>query len=123
MAQQGISMTTDELRDWHAREGQRQTRGRDTEVWTDGECRIADQLGIHPYPPTLDGAASAMPEGWVWVREYSTSEDNYDMGFVLTWSAYGPHDEWVKIDDTGDEIHDRYLLAKLAKEAMYANPR
>lgn len=110
-------MTTDELRDWHAREdgwlfGKTETCTFDHWHNADGEPYLdAESEYVHPYPPTLDGAASAMPEGWTWMcqgtRWFAWPETNG--GFVRAE---------VGVARTNDEIHDRYLLAKLAKEAM-----
>lgn len=64
----------------------------------------------HPFPATIDGAASAMPPGWDWSKD----DDGWQ-----TWEK-GSMMQNLGLDDTGDEIHDRYLLAKLAWEAMEA---
>ena len=60
----------------------------------------------NPFPPTLDGAASAMPKGWDWGRDmFSWVADKGTLG--------------VSCRRTGDETRDRYLLAAEAvmKEA------
>ncbi|MFZ4600599.1 MAG: hypothetical protein ACOYNN_18300 [Terrimicrobiaceae bacterium] len=107
------TMTTDELRDWHAR--------RDSftqETWPDGNVwwvqRDADgnvmTLGEHPFPATLDGAASAMPPRVTWER-YNDKWEACGVVKVYEVSCY----------DNNDEIHDRYLLAKLAWEQEEAS--
>lgn len=61
----------------------------------------------HPFPATRDGAASAMPEGWLWRK----------CGVPSQWNAAKSGDCWVDgvcVLDTGDEIADRYRLARLA---------
>ena len=64
-----------------------------------------DRKIYHPYPPTLDGADSAMPEGYEWERT------------PFEWWAWkhgsrmdGPA---AKIDDTGNKTADLYRLAVL----------
>lgn len=108
--------TQQELRDWLAGE--------------DGWVKVKDVYGgdawrkrsllhdphsnwSHPHPPTLDGAAAAMPVGWWWLRS--------ELSYGETWWLAGPPDMnlyTVKILDTGDEITDRYRLACLARVAM-----
>lgn len=64
-------------------------------------------VDFHPCPPTLDGAANAMPEGWLWRK----------CGVPSQWNAAKSGDCWVDgvyVPDTGDEIADRYRLALLA---------
>ena len=65
----------------------------------------------HPHPPTLDGAAAAMPEGWwftceadYWIAHSPVS----DMSFILT----------IPILRTKDETRDRYALALAVREYM-----
>lgn len=102
------SATLDEIRDWLARE--------DGWVW-EGGCKwtnsrksgINSTIYQHPYPPTLDGAASAMPKGWTWFREAFRING-------IVWSAHKPMTS-VRVNDTGDEIAARYRLAMLARMA------
>ena len=119
-------MTTDELRDWHAREAGWENHPDDGWCHPDHEY-ILDRP--HPYQPTIDGAASAMPEGWRWGRGCRTRDHLIGCWYAsrsLTCDQMATmrHHEitnalaQVHCLDTGDEIHDRYLLAKLAKEAM-----
>jgi len=120
-------MTTEELQDWHARHdgwmfGKTRTCTFDHWHNADGEPHLdAESEYVHPYPPTLDGAASAMPEGWQWTRTWRNTAA-FSSKSVLVWSAWTTGKS-CEVFDTKDEIHDRYLLAKLAKEAMNANPR
>ena len=67
----------------------------------------------HPHPPTLDGADSAMPEGYEWERT------------PFEWLAWkhgsrvdGPA---AKVDDTGDKIADLYALGLACRKAMEVN--
>lgn len=96
-------MTTDELRDWHARRkyladmpglSQQCQDG-----WTAEHFRMVDDNELHLFPATIDGAASAMPSDAVWIR------------FAGEWRAFVDEIEYAVVD-TGDEIHDRYALAK-----------
>ncbi len=62
----------------------------------------------HPYPLTLDSAAAALPEGWVWDR------------YRVEWSAFKKVNGLLRIvrtPDTGDEIGDRFRLAVLCRIA------
>ena len=114
-------MNTDELRDWHAREAGYE-RTADKELWKGphGAFRAVK----HPFPPTLDGAASAMPEGW-------SLKLVIHNGLVqgITWpSKLGPLESPVNIRpsffyENECEKNVRFMLAKLAKEAMNAHPR
>jgi hypothetical protein len=62
----------------------------------------------HPIPATLDAAAAAMPEGWWWERDKRRKV--WRIGPVGT-------DAWQKcLEDTGDEIADRFNIALLARE-------
>jgi hypothetical protein len=98
-------MTTDEIRDdvagmlpeWEHKHGRWYHRR--WHVRGSGQKR-------HPCPPTLDGAAAAAPKGWSWRREYDPGEDE------VQWAGFGPRGQMVIVPDTGDEIHDRYALAR-----------
>lgn len=70
----------------------------------------------HPFPATIDGAASALPEGWVWGRGRQASfvGDRYEWHW---WAECNKSHYAVSTPDTGDEITDRYLLAALAVQA------
>lgn len=111
-------MITEELRDWHAiQKGWKNLGGG---YWTPDKVP-SYRLFSHPFPQTLDGAASAMPEGWQWTRTWRNTAA-FSSKSVLTWSAWTTGKS-CEVFDTKDEIHDRYLLAKLAKEAINANSR
>lgn len=62
----------------------------------------------HPIPATLDAAASAMPEGWRWTC------------CSQLWHAI-PHEgkphKHITVPRTGDEIRDRFALAKACRLA------
>ena len=108
-------MTTEELRKWHrARLGDSIFDWAE-EVWDDDKktFKIND-----PFPETIDGAASAMPPGW----EYWKIIDDTETGFTTWYWAGHPVYQTVKQLATGDEVHDRYALAKYAWEAM-ADPK
>lgn len=115
-----------ELRDWLAKE--------DGWVYLDRKIAWRKKSMMHdpcsnwghPYPPTLDGAASAMPEGWWWQRDQGTEPN--PQGLLLKWVACQiGSDRWkiVETRDTGDEITDRYRLAALCvmaeKESKHGN--
>ena len=100
-------MTTDQIRDELARRAGWEFRSAFGNHWW---RRVADggdheDSDDHPFPPTLDGAASAMPEGWWWSR-YETVADGGK------WCA-GPRGGLasVCVYDTGDPVHDLYALA------------
>jgi len=99
-------MTTEELCVWHAMRA-----GWKWNVWVEGDAQWENRFTKSaqyedPFPATIDGAASAMPPGWDWWKS------------SVEWLAQTAYSPFVKVRDTGDEIHDRYLLAKLAWEAM-----
>lgn len=120
-------MTTEELRDWHAiHDGwvKCKLKNRWHSPWNN-KCGVCDCNGVttsavdsHAYLATLDGAASAMPDEWWWLK-------NAEDGEPIYWFAFHRNSRYnyQVIFDSGDEIHDRYLLAKLAKEAMNAQSR
>ena len=115
-----LTMTLDELRDWM----------RDTycEVRAWYWCRKSDGKYVanatnHPYPPTLDGAHAAMPEGVRWERSCCPTLRRWE------WRAYvqvswqdstGSYTEWkpvhfngwpLAIPDSNDPKTDLYRLA------------
>ena len=123
------------LRDWHAREAgwlppgtelvRRDGTTFSVAAWTrrqrdgqyehngydDGGTRSKQVVvPVHPYPPTRDGAASAMPDGCsVQVSFFRTLGE---WSCVVRWNG-------KRLCATGDsEILVRYEAAKLAKEAM-----
>jgi hypothetical protein len=71
----------------------------------------------HPFPATLDGAASAMPEGWWWHKYHQTPRG-------LEYSAGRKGEKgYTFAPDTGNEINDRHLLAALAVQAEMETKR
>jgi hypothetical protein len=120
-------MTTDELRDWHARRRyvadmpglSQQSR----DGWDAAYFRRLDDNEMHPFPPTIDGAASALLKGWRLV-EMSDNQTEYGTP-KYPWTATarkefgGRMPESVKASGH-DEIECRYLLAKLAWEQEQA---
>jgi hypothetical protein len=115
-------MTPKKLRDWHARrKGWTCTRayyGKDMyhdETWTHPTDNVGfNELdpGDHPCPDTIDGAAAAMPPGWGWVLCWQTTKKAW-IAQCIDLPLPSQTVEW-----TGNEIKDRYALAKLAWEAM-----
>ena len=110
------TMTTAQLCDWFAEragwkyepgvEGDPVWHKRDAN-WQRGHDHPDGSQYDHPFPPTRDGAAFAMPDGWL----VTCTKRNWS-----AWSfRYGP----VDVPRTNDEIRDRYLLAAEAvmKEA------
>ena len=111
--------TLDELRNWLAEDDGWQLH-EDGLWYIPGEFPAKD----HPYPPTLDGAAKALPEGWWWTREGASASHRKD-GLLLKWSACQcGADKWgiVETPDTGNEIADRYRLAVKVRLAGRSNP-
>lgn len=109
--------TLDELRDWHAEQAGWKNQGR-CKWYNSRKDGIAATIYDHPFPPTLDGAASAMPEGWWWTRDGGPTPN--PQGLLLKWSAMQiGANRWgvVTVPDTGNEVYDRYLLAQRAHEA------
>ena len=109
-------MTTDELRNWHARLDRWEvvTGGwrRERQDSTEYEYRWA-----HPFPPTLDAADASFPPGWDWSREYR--------GGSVVWFASSmaehPNTKRCHTIGTNSKIHDLYALAKLAWEQEQSN--
>lgn len=111
--------TLDELRDWLATDSGYKKLTMDG--WLHPQQYPIVVAG-HPYPRTLDGAASAMPEGWWWQRDQGTEPN--PQGLLLKWVACQiGSDRWkiVETRDTGDEITDRYRLAALCRIAEKEN--
>lgn len=102
-----MSMTLDELMDWHARRAGWTMR---CGQWRRDcpERKEYEYHPSHPFPPTLDGAASALPMGWEWRRKVAPHD-------VERWEAYRcMPDCYVELIGNGKEIEDRYTLAMLA---------
>lgn len=111
----------DSIRDWIAKHAGYYLSQNDPwpmVIWKHAE---KDSVGGHPFPPTLDAAASAMPEGWTWTREYLAPYYDQETGLRLTWRGF--HDKYGSeyLLDTGDEIADRYRLAALCILAAKEN--
>ena len=111
------TMTCDECRDELARRAGWKHITEPTDEW-DADTRSMtmypehwiresthDVAYCHPYPPTLDGAAGALPEGWWWSK--------FETGSAGVKWVSGPENGFasVTVYDTGDEITDRYRLA------------
>lgn len=105
--EQAMTATVDELRDWLAVDDgwEPYTASNDVTVWHRGEVTVNYEVSPHPHPPTLDGAAAAMPKGWDWWK------------VTAEWAAQAAHTPMIRIPDTGDEIADRYRLAVLCRLA------
>jgi hypothetical protein len=120
------TMTTAQLCDWHAERAGWFAPKTNPDAPANVEWTKRDRLGrllyggwsrgqaTHPFPPTLDDAASAMPEG---VRACLV-ETGCASGIWLEWRAV-KKEKWgyrvlAKCPDTNDETRDRYLLAALA---------
>jgi len=118
-----MSMTLDQLRDWHAKrvgwnapgtmpertddfviDAIRRTlaRGSWWKIVGDDFKRSSD----HPFPPTLDGADASFPAGFEWQRN------------AKLWVLFRKFAEFAtaSVNDTGDKIRDLYELSKLAWE-------
>ncbi len=102
-------MTTEQLRDWHASRAGYVNVGVGCDFWmhhTNPTVQVP-----HPFQNTIDGAASAFPKGWDWDR-LTELKKKWWVAFPPDWDG----EPYQTVDDTGDEINDRYLLAKLAWE-------
>ena len=101
--------TLDAVRDWLAKDDGWYFTGKIRKRWFSPNIRDAwHGTSIHPHPPTLDGAAAALPEGWGWNRTTHDGEN---------WSAFSAGHHLIVLKDTGNEIEDRYRLAKAARIA------
>jgi len=118
-------MTTDEIRDWLAADEGWLAPGSPF-IDADGAPYIFPEwyhssktvlIGEHPHPPTLDGAAKALPGGWWWERSRNDGEPEWSWG-DKEWRAFHPRASWVGVPDTDDEVHDRYNLAYEARKAQ-----
>ncbi len=110
-------MTTEQLMDWHARRAGWELF--DDGVWRrdkPGQREYEYLYNSHPFAETIDGAAAAMPPNWSWQRSAGK-----------WWAGQIGAERWkcVQIPETSiggeHEIHDRYLLAKLALEQEASN--
>lgn len=73
--------------------------------WEKPPMRAIWPMSEHPCPATIDGAAAVMPKGWWWTKEAGD-------GDPLVWCAFKSGYSYVSVPDTGDELHDRYALAR-----------
>jgi hypothetical protein len=114
------TMTLAEMADWcmhddgwrHKPAGGNSYKGLETWNRFEGERHVAETY-VHPFSPTLDGAASALPEGW---KLFALE----DVGPISGWSSSA-------VRHTGktrqvfahgkDEITTRYRLAVKARLA------
>lgn len=117
---ESAAMTTDQLRDWCAEDdgwlppAKTNPLGPWSKVETRGGFEVV-RFGPHPYPPTRDGAAAALPEGWTWGRGLSLPVEGQSRMRWLAW-AWSPYRD-LETPDTGDEISDRFRLAVLCRIA------
>ena len=117
-----MSMTLDELMDWHARragwnapgtepertgdfviDSKRQTLARG--AWWKIYCDDFQRSSDHPFQPTLDGADASFPDGWEWERAN---------GYWYASPSDGTAVACITVDDTGDKPRDLYELSMLA---------
>jgi len=104
------TMTCDECRDELARR-----KGAhfvlDRELGPIGWCdKDGNVIGDHPYPPTLDGAAGALPEGW-WIWDIEQQRDGWNV-CAINKDAEGVHfADAMCCSDGENELTARYRLA------------
>lgn len=72
------------------------------ETFTDGTIFRCVEFPVHPYPPTLDAAAKALPPGWGLTKG------------TKAWRASRADGESVVASCTDNETLDRYRLAVAA---------
>lgn len=109
------TMTYDQLRDWWVQQpengGYKRLPGRE---WSDQNgVPVYDAYDMpidHPLDDTLDAIAAMLPEGWVWGRWG-------DGVWVVQKSGVGKR-PMLEVVDTGNEKHDRLLLACLASRGV-----
>jgi len=67
---------------------------------------------FHPYPPTLDAAAAAMPEGWYFMLGMGLPKDLGGSGVGFWCDAFKPREDNTNIRVAADtEILARFRLA------------
>lgn len=117
--------TTTELRNWLARADHLKHLGKPLsempwaeQEWDTNLLLRADTHGLHRHPPTLDAAAAALPDGMRAERRYCEVMSRWEWAVL----EQNPDGDWCRllsgIPDTGDPIHDLYLLAVLARRAQ-----
>jgi hypothetical protein len=117
---------TTEIRDWHARRAGWEELSHDADgnatAWINETYASCGVVLMHPFPPTIDGAASALPPNWSWTieRDYDASCSETAGMVWAAWSNTAKTYKEVTTPRTKDEIADRYLLAKLAWEQDHA---
>lgn len=116
-----MSMTLQELCDWHARRAGWNEPGTEPERTGDFVmdamrqtlARVAwwkivgddfQRSSDHPFPATLDGADASMPKGWEWSRDNGK------------WRAFHAYPLEVTVDDTCAKAYDLYALSMKAWE-------
>jgi len=109
------TMTCDECRDELARrkgwrEAFRHRHASGVEQWC-WERDGGDESFDHPYPPTLDGAAGALPEGWTLRTLYQCDTGWVCSAMLNTANIRG-------LIDQPDELTARYRLAVACHVAM-----
>ena len=124
---QALTATLDELRDARAEMDGWIRLERSNDIFehkNTGEIHASDgEVADHPYPPTLDGAAKALPEGWsfevasgTWLKDDGKTVDR--VGFYA-WAGRKPsdpsdtHTETIFVEYATDEVTARYRLAVL----------
>lgn len=123
--------TLDEIRDWLAREdgyglpgdrgviydGTSVTLAKFHKKEHNGRIVLCDE---HPHPPTLDGAASAMPEGWsikIVTHNGNCQATAWPSRLDRLPSVHSPYNPMVRFHEASTEIEARYRLAALCRLA------
>lgn len=85
--------------------------------WFMHGCIHADSLDDHPHPPTIDGAAAALPRGCTHIRAWR-------FGGQYEWAAQKYHGiNYCWLPATANEALDRYRLAVLVRMAEKESKR
>jgi len=118
--EQAKTATLDKLRNWlavddgwHEAFRHRHASGVEQWCWERDGC---DESFDHPHPPTLDGAAAALPKRW---ELHLVHPDK--RGWHAAAKA-GPWFDWryISTDKEPDELTSRYRLAVLCRLAEKA---
>jgi hypothetical protein len=107
-----MPMTLDVIRDTFAR-----TTMKGWGSVTALQFRSLDKAGVHPIGDRLEDIIELMPKGWTWTREWRGSKSHPKLMWLASRSVSHSWSMSFYIDDTGDEIRDRGLLALLAQQA------